>query len=167
MKFIRSNGACLAVVVLCASSILAAIQGKIQGEVLQNQKLPLRHALVCPHRIQTDIISGCPDLYLRAPKRTIGNHFSGLTIIQFLQKLRLLKVWPPNGPLLIWEVKKGSGFSGPAISGERLYSFTDSSPMKSWSACIRKPAIFTGNIVTPHNMKIVTVKQRAAVESSN
>jgi len=35
----------------------------------------------------------------------------------------LLKSWPPNGPQLIWEVKKGSGYSSPAISGDRLILF--------------------------------------------
>ncbi|HYI92310.1 MAG TPA: PQQ-binding-like beta-propeller repeat protein [Bryobacteraceae bacterium] len=33
---------------------------------------------------------------------------------------RLLRPWPASGPTLIWEMKKGTGYSSPAISGDRL-----------------------------------------------
>jgi len=33
---------------------------------------------------------------------------------------KLLKSWPKSGPKLIWEMKKGTGYSSPAISGEYL-----------------------------------------------
>ncbi|MFN8007889.1 MAG: PQQ-binding-like beta-propeller repeat protein [Terriglobia bacterium] len=32
----------------------------------------------------------------------------------------MTKKWPPSGPPLIWEQPKGLGFSGPAVSGDRL-----------------------------------------------
>ena len=33
---------------------------------------------------------------------------------------RLAHQFPPSGPPLVWEMKKGTGYSGPAISGDRL-----------------------------------------------
>src|SRR5437879_6972544 len=38
----------------------------------------------------------------------------------------LLKSWPKDGPKLLWTYEKtGSGFSGPAIVGDRLYILGD------------------------------------------
>jgi len=38
------------------------------------------------------------------------------------QEKRLLKEWPKEGPRLVWELKDlGSGYSTPAVVGERLY----------------------------------------------
>jgi outer membrane protein assembly factor BamB len=36
---------------------------------------------------------------------------------------RLLKNFPKGGPPVVWEVKKGSGYSAPAVLGERLLLF--------------------------------------------
>jgi outer membrane protein assembly factor BamB len=36
---------------------------------------------------------------------------------------KLLQVWPRGGPKLVWEMKKGTGYSSPAISGDRLVFF--------------------------------------------
>lgn len=36
---------------------------------------------------------------------------------------RLLREWPKGGPTLLWEMRKGTGYSSPAISGERLVYF--------------------------------------------
>lgn len=36
---------------------------------------------------------------------------------------RLLKKFPAGGPKLVWEIEKGSGFSAPAVSGERVVLF--------------------------------------------
>jgi outer membrane protein assembly factor BamB len=33
---------------------------------------------------------------------------------------KLLRPWPPGGPQLVWEMKKGTGYSSPAIAGDRL-----------------------------------------------
>lgn len=33
---------------------------------------------------------------------------------------KLLRPWPKEGPTLLWEMKKGTGYSSPAISGDRL-----------------------------------------------
>ncbi len=33
---------------------------------------------------------------------------------------RLLRQWPKNGPTLVWEMRKGTGYSSPAIAGDRL-----------------------------------------------
>jgi outer membrane protein assembly factor BamB len=33
---------------------------------------------------------------------------------------KLLKQWPQGGPKLVWEMKKGTGYSSPAVSGDRL-----------------------------------------------
>ncbi|MBC8166136.1 MAG: PQQ-like beta-propeller repeat protein, partial [Bryobacteraceae bacterium] len=33
---------------------------------------------------------------------------------------RLLQKWPAGGPTLVWEMKKGTGYSSPAIAGDRL-----------------------------------------------
>ena len=38
------------------------------------------------------------------------------------QEINLLKEWPTNGPKLLWQLKDiGSGYSTPAVVGERLY----------------------------------------------
>ena len=36
---------------------------------------------------------------------------------------KLLRPWPAAGPTLLWEMKKGTGYSSPAISGDRLVYF--------------------------------------------
>lgn len=36
---------------------------------------------------------------------------------------KLLREWPKGGPLLVWEMKKGTGYASPAIQGERLVYF--------------------------------------------
>src|SRR5512145_1974893 len=38
------------------------------------------------------------------------------------QETNLLKEWPTNGPKLLWQLKEiGTGYSTPAVVGERLY----------------------------------------------
>jgi outer membrane protein assembly factor BamB len=36
---------------------------------------------------------------------------------------KLLKDWPEKGPALIWEMRKGTGYSSPAVAGDRLVYF--------------------------------------------
>ena len=36
---------------------------------------------------------------------------------------RLLKKLPAGGPPLVWEMRKGTGYSSPAVSGDRLVYF--------------------------------------------
>jgi outer membrane protein assembly factor BamB len=36
---------------------------------------------------------------------------------------KLLRDWPKGGPTLVWEFRKGTGYSSPAISGDRLVYF--------------------------------------------
>lgn len=36
---------------------------------------------------------------------------------------RLVRQWPDTGPKLLWEMPKGTGYSSPAISGDRLVYF--------------------------------------------
>lgn len=36
---------------------------------------------------------------------------------------KLLKEFPAGGPRLVWEIEKGTGFSAPAVSGDRLVLF--------------------------------------------
>ena len=46
-----------------------------------------------------------------------GQHREGIS-----QETGLLKEWPKQGPKLLWEVKElGSGYSTPAVVGQRLY----------------------------------------------
>jgi len=46
--------------------------------------------------------------------------FLGPTHNAISSETKLLKSWPPSGPPLVWELRKGTGYSSPAISGERL-----------------------------------------------
>jgi outer membrane protein assembly factor BamB len=36
---------------------------------------------------------------------------------------KLLQKWPKGGPALVWEMRKGTGYSSPAIAGDRLVYF--------------------------------------------
>src|SRR5882724_6396397 len=36
---------------------------------------------------------------------------------------KLLRNWPKGGPTLVWEMRKGTGYSSPAIAGEYLVYF--------------------------------------------
>ena len=36
---------------------------------------------------------------------------------------KLAHTFPKGGPKLVWEMKKGTGYSSPAISGDRLVMF--------------------------------------------
>ena len=49
--------------------------------------------------------------------------FLGPTHNAVSTETKLLKTWPQGGPVLLWEMKKGSGYSAPAIQGERLIFF--------------------------------------------
>src|SRR6266496_2682983 len=49
-------------------------------------------------------------------------HWRGPNRDGISQETGLLKAWPKEGPKLRWEVKDiGSGYSTPAVVGERLY----------------------------------------------
>mgnify|MGYP001224671374 CR=1 FL=1 len=39
------------------------------------------------------------------------------------RETRLLKIWPRSGPSLVWELKKGRGYSAPAVVGNKLVFF--------------------------------------------
>jgi len=49
--------------------------------------------------------------------------FLGPTHDAISTETKLLHVWPKGGPALVWEMKKGTGYSSPAISGDRLVFF--------------------------------------------
>jgi len=46
--------------------------------------------------------------------------FLGPTHNAMSTETRLLHTWPKTGPKLVWEMKKGTAYSSPAISGDRL-----------------------------------------------
>src|SRR5438094_1335961 len=46
--------------------------------------------------------------------------FLGPTHNAMSTETRLLHDWPKSGPKLVWEMKKGTSYSSPAISGDRL-----------------------------------------------
>ena len=46
--------------------------------------------------------------------------FLGPTHNAVSTETRLLQKWPAGGPKLVWEMKKGTSYSSPAISGDRL-----------------------------------------------
>ena len=46
--------------------------------------------------------------------------FLGPTHNAVSTETKLLHSWPKSGPALVWEMKKGTGYSSPAISGDRL-----------------------------------------------
>jgi len=46
--------------------------------------------------------------------------FLGPTHNGISSETKLLKSWPANGPTLVWEMRKGTGYSSPAVAGERL-----------------------------------------------
>lgn len=50
-------------------------------------------------------------------------NFLGPTFNATSPETRLLKKWPAGGPALVWEMKKGTGYSSPAIMGNRLFYF--------------------------------------------
>src|SRR5438552_3150811 len=47
-------------------------------------------------------------------------YFLGPTHNAISTETKLLKKFPKEGPALVWEMKKGTGYSSPAIVGERL-----------------------------------------------
>jgi outer membrane protein assembly factor BamB len=49
--------------------------------------------------------------------------FLGPTHNGMSTETRLLRVFPKGGPKLVWEMKKGTGYTSPAISGDRLVFF--------------------------------------------
>jgi outer membrane protein assembly factor BamB len=46
--------------------------------------------------------------------------FLGPTRNAVSTETKLLHAFPPQGPTLVWEMRKGTGYSGPAIAGDRL-----------------------------------------------
>lgn len=46
--------------------------------------------------------------------------FLGPTHNAISTETKLLKKWPKGGPRIVWELDKGSGYTSPAIQGERL-----------------------------------------------
>jgi outer membrane protein assembly factor BamB len=124
VKFIRSNGTFLAVIVLFAGSLLAAIQVKAPGEDASSKSkasTSTRPSFPTPH--PDGHCFGKPRPLSPGAKTSNWESFLGPEHCSVSVETPLLKVWPQNGPVLIWEVKKGSGFSGPAISGDRLVFF--------------------------------------------
>lgn len=46
--------------------------------------------------------------------------FLGPTHNGWSTETKLLQTWPSAGPTLVWEMRKGTGYSSPAIAGDRL-----------------------------------------------
>jgi len=49
--------------------------------------------------------------------------FLGPTHNAVSTETKLLQKWPAGGPKLVWEMKKGTSYTSPAISGDRLVYF--------------------------------------------
>jgi len=49
--------------------------------------------------------------------------FRGATHDSISRETKLLVNWPNGGPKLVWEMRKGTGYSSPAISGDHLVYF--------------------------------------------
>jgi outer membrane protein assembly factor BamB len=49
--------------------------------------------------------------------------FLGPTHNAVSSETKLLKKWPEGGPTLVWELTKGTGYTSPAIQGDRLVYF--------------------------------------------
>ncbi len=49
--------------------------------------------------------------------------FLGPTHDSISTETRLLKKWPVGAPRLVWELRKGTGYSSPAVAGDRLVYF--------------------------------------------
>jgi hypothetical protein len=47
-------------------------------------------------------------------------HFLGPTHNAISPETHLLHKFPSGGPSIVWEMKKGTGYSSPAVSGDRL-----------------------------------------------
>jgi len=52
--------------------------------------------------------------------------FLGPTHNAMSPETKLLHNWPKGGPKLVWEIAKGTSYSSPAISGDRIYIRTPS-----------------------------------------
>jgi len=50
--------------------------------------------------------------------------FRGPTHDSISRETKLLVNWPNGGPKLVWEMRKGTGYSSPAISGDHLVYFS-------------------------------------------
>ncbi|HUR57628.1 MAG TPA: PQQ-binding-like beta-propeller repeat protein [Opitutaceae bacterium] len=72
-----------------------------------------------------------PDVTFRAAPKPLAKRavtsdwpsFLGPTHNMVSTETALLKNFPPEGPRVVWEMKKGDGFAGPAIQGDRLILF--------------------------------------------
>src|SRR5262245_15368629 len=72
------------------------------------------------------VVAGClcgPSSLLLAATATdwpqlLGPHRDGISAVP-----RLAKVWPKEGPPVVWKREVGPGFAGPAVRGERLILF--------------------------------------------
>src|SRR5205823_5272123 len=63
------------------------------------------------------------------------------------QEMGLLKEWPKEGPKLRWEIKEsGSGYSTPAVAGDRLYALGSDGDL----ACVE---IATGKVRWQKNVR--------------
>lgn len=51
------------------------------------------------------------------------NAFLGPTHDGVCAETKLLEQWPAGGPRVVWEMKTGTGYAGPAVAGERLVFF--------------------------------------------
>ena len=125
---LRSFFLCVSCFVLALACIVAAAQqtastGKARGFV---DPAPPRVEKLSP--IQPPTTSPHPDVKVHAkPKplaRAAVTHdwkaFLGPTDNAVSSETKLLKSWPANGPTLLWEMRKGTGYSSPAVAGERL-----------------------------------------------
>ena len=121
---IRIYGSYLALAVISASSVLAAIQSKgSREEASSKSKASPSARPTSPTAHPNGHYWGKPRPLSPDAKTSNWESFLGPDHNAVSSETPLLKVWSKNGPSLIWEVKKGSGFSGPAISGDRLVFF--------------------------------------------
>jgi outer membrane protein assembly factor BamB len=77
--------------------------------------LPKPHSAVRRHATPKPLPAGA---ITHDWKSFLGPSHNGIS-----SETRLLRDWPKGGPALVWEMRKGTGYSSPAISGDRLVYF--------------------------------------------
>ncbi|MEX2263169.1 MAG: PQQ-binding-like beta-propeller repeat protein [Bryobacteraceae bacterium] len=76
-----------------------------------------------PQAIPEVRLYGKPKPLAPAARTHDWTSFLGPTHNGVSTETHLLKDWPAGGPKLIWEMKKGTGYSSPAVSGDKLVFF--------------------------------------------
>ena len=127
-RYLRYFFACVFYFVLALTCTVAAVQqatSKGKARVFADPAPP-RIEKLSP--IQLPTTSPHPDVKVHARPRPLPRgavthdwkSFLGPTHDAVSSETKLLKSWPASGPTLLWEMRKGTGYSSPAVAGERL-----------------------------------------------